>query len=243
MPTLEHSRRIDAFRSEWASGLWQSQVKPDMRAEWERHLNALGLSLDNFRGLNVLEIGCGATGVIYYLPPGGRRTGVDPSAPAVARWNRTDGAGRLPVELIDGEAETLPFAASSFDAAFCINCLDHTSNPAAIVSEVHRVLRPGGMLVLHYDIDSPLRKLHKLLRPHVALLHPHSLTYQWTSDHILNNPRWLTLRTHHDSFEYAGRLLLSESFWDNLIFRASGLKSFINHLWIASVSASDGNEV
>lgn len=39
------------------------------------------------------------------------------------------------------------FADSSFEVVFCIDVLEHVKTPATAVSEIHRVLRPGGILV------------------------------------------------------------------------------------------------
>ncbi len=44
--------------------------------------------------------------------------------------------------------EQLPFAEASFDAVFSFNVIDHVFSPARFVSELGRVLRPGGLVVL-----------------------------------------------------------------------------------------------
>lgn len=43
-----------------------------------------------------------------------------------------------------GDAQRLPFADASFDAAFCINVLEHIPDPECAVAEAARVLTPGG---------------------------------------------------------------------------------------------------
>lgn len=42
--------------------------------------------------------------------------------------------------------QPLPFADNSFDAVICLNTLEHIYDSAAVVAELHRVLRPGGAL-------------------------------------------------------------------------------------------------
>ena len=44
--------------------------------------------------------------------------------------------------------EQIPFRESSFDIVICSQVLGYVSNPAKVVAEIHRVLRPGGVLVL-----------------------------------------------------------------------------------------------
>jgi ubiquinone/menaquinone biosynthesis C-methylase UbiE len=147
------STRVAGFVSGWASGEWRSAVKPDPRAEWERHFNLVGLSLLQFAGQEVLEVGCGATGVVYYLPEAKRRVGIDPAASGMRKWN-TEADGRSPIELLELSAESVPFPDASFDTVFCINCLDHSDDPEAILAEIWRVLRPGGCFMIHFDITA-----------------------------------------------------------------------------------------
>ncbi len=71
--------------------------------------------------------------------------GIDQSpdmlAGARARFAR---AGRSRVELIEGQAEALPFAAESFDALTVTYLLRYVEDPRATVRELARVVRPGG---------------------------------------------------------------------------------------------------
>jgi demethylmenaquinone methyltransferase / 2-methoxy-6-polyprenyl-1,4-benzoquinol methylase len=52
--------------------------------------------------------------------------------------------GRPRVELIEGEAEVLPFADASFDALTFTYLLRYVDDPAATMRELARVVRPGG---------------------------------------------------------------------------------------------------
>jgi SAM-dependent methyltransferase len=49
--------------------------------------------------------------------------------------------------LLDATAG-LPFSSNSFDTVFCCSVLEHTRAPWRVFPEVHRILRPGGVLVL-----------------------------------------------------------------------------------------------
>ena len=47
-----------------------------------------------------------------------------------------------------GNAERLPFAADSLDVVICTQMIEYVTDPAALATEIHRVLRPGGSLFL-----------------------------------------------------------------------------------------------
>jgi arsenite methyltransferase len=83
------------------------------------------------------EFGCSVVGIEY-----GSR--VVQEATAAARTARLEGH----VSFRRGDAEALPFAAESFDAVLCECALCTFPDKARAVSELRRVLRPGGRLAL-----------------------------------------------------------------------------------------------
>jgi SAM-dependent methyltransferase len=59
--------------------------------------------------------------------------------------------------IADLESEDLPFAAAALDRVISLNVAEHLADPAAHLLDCHRVLRPGGLLVLaHSDWDTAL---------------------------------------------------------------------------------------
>jgi SAM-dependent methyltransferase len=71
-------------------------------------------------------------------------TGLDISRVAVDQAR-----ARVPhAELRVGEAEDLPFAASTFDAVTCCGSLEHVTDPARAVQEMRRVARPGAPILV-----------------------------------------------------------------------------------------------
>jgi SAM-dependent methyltransferase len=114
-------------------------------------------------GLRVLDIGCGAGHYAAALAERGAAVvGIDGSAELLEHARaRTGGivgadsgsgtaAGGPPVELRQHDLETpLDFAAdASFDAAVCALVIHHVRNRDALLSEVFRVLRPGGAFLV-----------------------------------------------------------------------------------------------
>jgi SAM-dependent methyltransferase len=53
------------------------------------------------------------------------------------------------IDLFDAEKDVFPYADSSFDTVLCCELLEHlTADPMHMMSEIHRVLKPGGSLLL-----------------------------------------------------------------------------------------------
>lgn len=81
-----------------------------------------------------------------FVPPGSRCLSVGHAADrAVGPWMREHGCSWVSVEL-RGKS-ILPYTDGSFDAALLIGILDHLATPHPVAAELHRILRPGGVLL------------------------------------------------------------------------------------------------
>jgi ubiquinone/menaquinone biosynthesis C-methylase UbiE len=93
-----------------------------------------------------LDSGCGAGALAFALAAFVERVvGVDRSTELVAAGNELAPSN---CELIVGDATALPFEYGSFDIAGCMRVLHHARRPELIVSELARVTRPGGRILL-----------------------------------------------------------------------------------------------
>lgn len=88
-------------------------------------------------GATVLDIGARDGGLRAFLPAGVTYQGID-IAPEFARAD----------VLIQDISKGIPFPDGSYDFVFCIEVLEHVPNPFGTLGEIHRVLKPGGVLVL-----------------------------------------------------------------------------------------------
>lgn len=106
-----------------------------------------------------LDVGCGTGALAYALAPlVGDVVGIDASAEyvAAARGDAPDGC-----TFVEGDAAALPFPYGDFDLVGCVRVLHHVRRPEVVVSELARVTRPGGRILLADqlgDVD-PLRSL------------------------------------------------------------------------------------
>ncbi|MDT7599015.1 MAG: arsenite methyltransferase [Pseudonocardiales bacterium] len=125
---------------------------------------AIRAALNLQAGERVLDIGSGpgylAREMAELAGQGGTVHGVDISENMLA-IARTTGPAQgsplesAPVEFSAGEANTLPFPDGSFDAVTVTQVYEYVAEVAAALTEAHRVLRPGGrLLVLDTDWDS-----------------------------------------------------------------------------------------
>jgi SAM-dependent methyltransferase len=95
----------------------------------------------NLSAVQAVELACGDGRVAMHLARSlGRVTGTDLSDHFFA-----DEARKLvPIRLED--AATLSFADASIDLLYTFDAFEHFDNPAAVLAEAHRVLKPGGVL-------------------------------------------------------------------------------------------------
>lgn len=106
--------------------------------------------------MTVLEAGCGlgddAFRMAELVMPGGRVVALDSSIVMIEKARLSGLAARLPVEFQTGDVRALPFADCSFSRCRIDRVLQHVPRPEEAVSELMRVLEPGGLL-LAYDND------------------------------------------------------------------------------------------
>jgi len=75
----------------------------------------------------------------------------------------------LSIEFAQQDLAKLTYPADCFDHICCISVLEHTRDPAAILQEFHRCLKPGGTLLLTFDVsihgdrDIPVAKAQDLV--------------------------------------------------------------------------------
>jgi SAM-dependent methyltransferase len=99
-------------------------------------------------GKDVIEVGCGrGEGSAFVFERYGPRslTGVDIAHAAVQRCRRRH--GRRGLTFATGDAENLSFPSASFDVVINVESSHCYPHMARFLREVHRVLRPGGLLL------------------------------------------------------------------------------------------------
>lgn len=120
-----------------------------------------------YPGGKILEVGCGAGWeLVEWARQGMQVHGVDLSPGAIDLAKRNFEYNRLSGNIQLGNAESLPFPDNTFDIVSSMGVLHQTTSTQKAVSEVYRVLKPGGeaivLLYYKYSWKILLSKLGKV---------------------------------------------------------------------------------
>ncbi|MGA1372813.1 MAG: class I SAM-dependent methyltransferase [Pseudomonadales bacterium] len=95
----------------------------------------------------VLEIGIGSGhNLAHYGQAATHITGLDPAAELTERASQRAAGIAQPVDILTVSGEAIPAEDNRFDSIVCTWTLCSIPDPAAALSEMHRVLKPGGAL-------------------------------------------------------------------------------------------------
>lgn len=133
-------RMITLLEAIWGEGF----LSPGGPAEVGRIIGG-----HEIRGKSVLDIGCGAGGIDVTLAEGlgaGHVTGIDVEDAVLDHARRLIAARRLEarIGLVKVVPGPLPFAPGSFDIVFSKDSIVHIPDKRTLMTEVFRVLKPGG---------------------------------------------------------------------------------------------------
>lgn len=143
-------------RNWWSDDIrWVRTLKnlvPGRLAWFDRHID--------WQGCDVLDLGCAGGFMAEAMAQRGANvTGIDPAAEAIdaARAHARSSGLRIGYDV--GVGEALPYDDASFDAVVCVDVLEHVGDLAKVLSEVARILRPGGMFLFDTINRNPLARL------------------------------------------------------------------------------------
>ena len=149
--------RSPHFNREATANTYRDVHLPRVFAPWARVLLEIAPARP---GETVLDAATGpgtvARQAALLAGPSGRVVGADISAAmlGVARsWPAEQGAA--PIEYVESSATTMPLESTTFDAAYCQQGLQHMSDPMQALSELFRLLKPGGRLAVAIWQQSP----------------------------------------------------------------------------------------
>lgn len=147
----DEARREEIIAARTAAEPWPDEVAGAMEHHYSpgRTWEALARGLLGLLRLgDVLDVGSGDGVLASLLAARARRlTCLDHSAKVLEaarqRLRNTDN-----VELVAGDMHAMPFDDGRFDQVLCFHALTYADDPTEVLSEAHRVLAPGGDLVI-----------------------------------------------------------------------------------------------
>jgi 2-polyprenyl-6-hydroxyphenyl methylase/3-demethylubiquinone-9 3-methyltransferase len=148
----------DSAAADW----WSGQVR------WLRtlqnlvpaRLRAFDPVVGDWRGKRGLDLGCAGGFMAEALAARGALvTGLDPATAAVKAGRARSRTTGSRVDYLVGMGEHLPFQGTAFDVVVCVDVLEHVRDLAAVIAEVRRVLRPGGLFLFDTINRNPISAL------------------------------------------------------------------------------------
>jgi SAM-dependent methyltransferase len=144
-PTVTPEALKAGHRTMWASGDYPTV------AESIDEATPAGLfaQLPDLAGRDVLDVATGTGNTALRLAAGGARvTGLDLVDELLDVARRRAAAAGVSIDWVAGDAEALPFADASFDAATSVVGIQFAPRHQVAADELVRVLRPGGVIGL-----------------------------------------------------------------------------------------------
>ena len=126
------------------------ESSPIGKYEQDMRQRAVIQLLNPSKGELILDVGCGnARDVIVFENRGAKSVGVDFSSGMIKEGKKDIGdIGLQNVDLVIGSGTNLPFKGETFDKISCSETIEHIPNYEDAITEMNRVLKVGGKLVI-----------------------------------------------------------------------------------------------
>src|SRR5215208_1722042 len=127
-------------------------------------------------GIDILEVGSGSGGVTDFLAV--PVVGVD------SAFERTADRATAHLTPVEAQADALPFDDASFDVVLSVEMLEHipAGRRDAVLSELFRVVRPGGRVVVTFPADAAAARLDRELNDRFR--RRYGTDHPWVAEHI-----------------------------------------------------------
>ena len=129
--------RNSVLAADYDSRAYHSVIPP--QRYWQRHRYSIILRFIGDHTSSILDVGCGSSKIIQSLPGA---VGTDFLLRKL-RYLR-----RIHPQLVHSTIFDLPFQDASFETVICSQVIEHIPNTDDAMSELVRVLKPGGRLIL-----------------------------------------------------------------------------------------------
>ena len=128
---------------EWVQNrIWQERYRNPVVSNLRRYV-------PEWKQAVIVELGSGMGGLVVRLQQEGLRAfGIDYCFDYCVITKLRGMRHGLQTRVINGQGESLPLEAQSVDVIFCYEVIEHVFDPAEILQEMHRVVKPGGAVFI-----------------------------------------------------------------------------------------------
>ena len=151
-------------KATWESGDF-GQVARIIMPCAEEFMSALPLRSD----MRVLDVACGSGNLAVIAARQGCTTnGVDIASNLIAQARERAASEKLSIDFIEGDAEALPYAEQSFDAAVSMFGAMFAPRPDVVASELYHVTKPGGFAAMaNWTPEGFIGKMFEVFKRHL----------------------------------------------------------------------------
>lgn len=143
-------KHINQEQSDYDTWHGHNALSDDTQSIWHKFVKE-EICKDNIHGSIILEIGCGRGGLTHYvatLPQGPAKVyGCDFSENALSIARSRYGEDPC-ITWQKEDVQSLSFPDNTFDRIISCETIEHVPHPQMAIRELHRVLKPGGLLYL-----------------------------------------------------------------------------------------------
>ena len=146
--------------------------------------------IPHWQELKVLDIGCGGGFSCEWMAKRGAIvSGIDRSQSCIAAAKEHAASEGLTINYRSGLAENLPDSDNTYDAVICVDVLEHVADWQKTISEIYRVLKPGGFfgfdtinrtfkskLIMIWLMENVLREISQGVHDWQKFIKPEELT-------------------------------------------------------------------
>jgi 2-polyprenyl-3-methyl-5-hydroxy-6-metoxy-1,4-benzoquinol methylase len=221
--STEKTKDINSISEPWLKGFFSDSHYDWDGKTWKRNFTELRardlaiMALCDLTSKNILDVGCGDGTYAFVLSKlGAKVSGQDLGSKQIQTANeRVYGkSNELKGKFICANADNLKFESNSFDAVFSADFFEHIdlNTKKQVISEIYRVLKPGGIVVIKTPNLNYLKLTIYLKRILAVIMFKSPRIY---IAHTNNNPD----NEHHGLTHYKEMSnLLENNFFHNPVF-------------------------
>jgi len=162
---IEFKKYVQCGAYHWQLASWNPlKGNAFVRARYDECVRLLRHEAGGLDGLRVLDVGCGDGVLTWKLHQAGARAyGADLSDIAIRFARQQHAHHKSDAEFFVASCYDLPFPNGYFDAVISSEVIEHVQDPRKLLSEVSRVLKPGGVAVISTPVrftERPMDKMH-----------------------------------------------------------------------------------